>query len=214
VDRRVLLLSLVAVACNPFAKKSDADAQAPASASAAATAPASAAVPAAPQGKSLDATSCNPGTSLDPPDKGKTVQNDQFKYTLLDARTDTTTIAGKEVKALLVKLEVENITTKPNINISYAEVDATKDRAAGDRLNDKGITLKATMLYPRTKTCVDLGGDVGPGKIPPGTKVIGYFIYEMPDAHKGLWLSVRNLSPESVTRGTMLKVMGSFRLTK
>jgi hypothetical protein len=202
-----LLLAAVA-ACNPLAKKNDAaEAGAPA-----ASAPATSSSTPGAQAKSLDATACNPGTSLDPPDKGKTIQSDHFKYTLLDARTDTANVLGKETKVVLVKLQVENVTNKPDLNTSIAEVDVTRDKAGADRVKERDFMLRASMMYPRPKMCVDLGGDVGKGKIPPGTKVIGYYAYELPDTYKSLWFSARNISPEAVGKGDLLKVVGSFRL--
>jgi hypothetical protein len=202
------LLVLLLAACNPLAKKNDA-AEAGAPATSAGTS-ASASAPAA--GKPLDATACNPGTSLEPPDKGRTITSDHFKYTLLDARTDTANALGKEVKVLLVKLQVENVTQKPDLNLSIAEVDVTKNRAAVDRTKDRDVQVKTTFFYPREKMCVNLAADVDKGKIPPGAKVIGYYAYELPDAYTSLWFSARNISPESVNRGNMLKVVGSLRL--
>lgn len=205
----VLLIALVGLlACNPLAKKTDLT-----EAGASAT-PASAAPAANANAKTLDATTCNPGTSLDPPDKGKTVTTDHFRYTLLDARTDTAkTLSGTDQKVVLVKLQVENVTQKPDLNLSIAEVDLTKNRAAvDDRSKNRDVVAKTTFFYPREKMCVNLGADVDKGKIPPGTKVIGYYAYELPEPYTSLWFAMRNISPEGVTRGNLLNVTGSFRL--
>lgn len=166
-------------------------------------------------GGKLDATACNPGTSIDPMDKGKTIQSDHFKYTLLDVRIDTVDNAfAPAKKVFLVKLQVENATSKSNLSLSVTDVDLTRDKPSADRIRDKDLHYKTDFFYPRPKMCVDLGADVKPGTIPPGTKVVGYYAFQAPDtpAYKTLWFDARNVSPESVQKGTLLKVAGALRI--
>ena len=208
----VVAAALAGGACNPLAKmRESGDAGTPTSASGAAST--SAETP--PRGKTLDATECNPGTSLDPVDKGKSVTTDHFKYTLLDVREDTVDPPGGLLppkKVFLVKLQVENVTQKADLNTSISEVGLSRDKADADRVKEKDLVYRTDFFYPRTKTCVDLGADVGKGKIPPGTKVVGYYVYDGATPYKSLWFSMRNISPESVGKGRLLEIVGSFRI--
>lgn len=207
--RRLIVLAAAVAACNPLAKK-EAD---PVEAGAPPASAAPAASPLSPR-KALDATSCNPGTSLDPVDKGKSIESDHFRYTLLDVRSDSVAVPGGATrKVFLVKLEVENITSKPDLNTSVSEVDLSRDKAGADRVKDRGLVYKTEFFYPRAKMCVDLGSDVGKGKIPPGAKVVGYYAFDAGDApYDSLWFSARNVAPESVKTGGFLKVAGSLRV--
>jgi hypothetical protein len=164
--------------------------------------------------KTLDATACNPGTSLNPPDKGKSFRSDQFKYTLLDARTDAVTNPASPYKnVILVKLEVENIAPKADLNLSIAEVDLSRDKAGPDRVRERPLLIKSDLFYDRAKLCVDLGADVVTGSFPSGKKVVGYYAYAAPEpAAKSLWFDARNMAAEAVTRGNLLTVAGSFRI--
>lgn len=202
--------------CGVFGKKPAPDAGA-----ATATDGASAPLPSAqpgherePKAGRLDATGCNPGTSLEPVDKGKTVQSDHFRYTLLDVRTDIVDNAFAKVKKVfLVKLQIENITQKPQLNTSMTDVDLTRDKAGADRVKEKPLHYKIDFFYPRPKMCVDLAGDVKPGMLPPGGKAIGYYAYgDTGEPMQSLWFSVRNVSPEAADRGNFLKVAGSLRI--
>lgn len=165
--------------------------------------------------KALDATACDPGKSLDPVDKGKTIETDHFRFTLLDVRADTIDNAFAPVKQVyLVKLAVENLTNKPNLNLSITDVDLTRDKPGADRLKDKNLHYKIDFFYPRPKMCVDLAADVKPGMIPPGTRVVGYFAFQAPEtpAYKSLWFDARHVSTEAVHKGTLLKVAGVLRV--
>lgn len=213
----VVMASLPLVGCGLIGKKdnaADAGAAAAAPASAASTAAGSTTPASAGKGKPLDATDCNPGTSLNPVDKGKTIQSDHFKYTLLDVRTDTVDNAFAKVKSvILVKLQIENITNKPQLNTSVADVDLTRDKPGADRVKEKNLHYQVDFFYSRTKMCVDLGADVKPGTLPPGGKAIGYYVYgDSGAARQSLWFDARNVSPEAVSKGTLLKVVGSFRI--
>lgn len=208
----VLLALLVSVsACDKLGKKTDEGADA------AAAAPSSApAASAEPKGKSLDATDCNPGKSLDPLDKGKTIESDYFRYTLLDVREDDFDFLGKPQKVLLVKLAVENIGDKQDANLSVAEVALSRNKATPDPVKEKDLVYKTDFYYPRPKMCVDLAGDVKPGKIPPGTKVVGYYAYDAEGKpYESLWFSARNISADSVNKKgkeALFAVAGSFRI--
>lgn len=211
----VLALAVSPLGCGLLDKKNAPATDAGAVGVASVTPLPSAAAPAATaKGKPLDATDCNPGTSLNPVDKGKTIQSDHFKYTLLDVRTDAVDNAFAKAKtAVLVKLQIENITNKPQLNTSVAEVDLARDKAGSDRIKDKNLHYQVDFFYPRPKMCVDLGADVKPGSLLPGAKVIGYYVFGDPGTpRQSLWFDVRNVSPEAVTKGSLLKVAGSFRI--
>jgi hypothetical protein len=198
-----------------FLKKKDSGADASASTETGASARATTVTaPMNPPKRSLDATACNPGTSLNPPDKGKSFQSDQFKYTLLDVRTDAVTNPAAPYKTVvLVKLQVENITSKPDLNLSVAEVDCSRDKAGPDRVKERELLLKNDLFYDRPKMCVDLGGAVTQGTFPAGAKVVGYYAYAAPDPlPKSLYFDARNMAAEAVSRGNLLKVAGSFSL--
>lgn len=165
--------------------------------------------------KALDATLCNPGTSLEPVDRGKTIQSDHFKYTLLDVRTDVVDNAFAPVKKVfLVKLQVENVTSKMNLAPSVADVDLTREKAGAERIRESNLHYKTDFFYPRSRMCVDLGADVKPGSLPPGTKAIGYYAYQAPEkrAFTSLWFDARNVSSEAVHKGNLLRVAGTLRI--
>ena len=121
---------------------------------------------------------------------------------------------AKVKKVYLVKLQVENITQKPQLNTSITDIDFTRDKAGADRVKEKALLYKTDFFYPRPKICVDLGGDIKPGMIPPGAKVVGYYVYGDPGTPEpqSLWVSARNVSPESGNKGSFLKVTGSLRV--
>jgi putative endonuclease len=175
----------------------------------------SAGEPTAHKAKGLDATDCNPGTSLEPIDRGKTIQSDHFKYTLLDVRTDAIDNAFAPVKkVILVKLQVENVTNDSQLNLSIADIDLTRDKAGADRVKEKDLHYKPDFFYSRPKMCIDLAADVKKGMFPAGAKAIGYYAFSAPDtpAMQSLWFDARYLSPDSVKKGSFLKVAGTLRI--
>lgn len=165
--------------------------------------------------KTLDARSCNPGVSLDPADKGKSIQSDTFRYTLLDLRSDVgdaTSVSGKKV--YLLKLQIENASSRPEVTPSITEVSLSRDKADPDRSKERDLFYRNDFLYPRTKICVDLASDVKPGMLTPGEKAIGYYVFQAPESPpaKSLWFSVRNVGPDKAQDASFLKVAASFRL--
>jgi hypothetical protein len=162
--------------------------------------------------ETLDATDFNPGTSLNPTDKGKTIQSDQIRYTLLDVREDSYESQLGSGKVYLVKLEAENISTDEDLNMSVAEVDLVKDDPKADRVNQRDLHYSFDILYPREKMGVDLGGDISSGKFKPGKKVVGYYAYTNDKPLTTLFFSVRNYNPEAVSSPTFLQVVDSFRI--
>jgi hypothetical protein len=184
---------------------------APSSTSAATVA--SAAATNAPAPKKLDATGCDPGTSLEPSAKGKSVSTDELKFTLLDARVDTIdNPLEKGKKVLLVKLEVENISQRDDVSLSMADVEVSRDKAAPAR-NESKLFLANDFFYTRSKICVDLSADVKKGTFPRGAKVIGYFVRTLGDEpYKSLWIGFKYLSPESATTGKAFTVAGTLQI--
>lgn len=162
--------------------------------------------------ETLDATDKNPGASLNPADKGRTVQSDLVRYTLLDVREDT---VGQEYgggKVYLVKLMAENISAVEDLSLSVAEVDLVKDKPTADRVSEDNLHYTPDVFYPREKMGVDLASDVSTGKFTPGTKVVGYYSYTNDKPLTSLYFSVRNFDPDAVGEDTFLKVIGSFRI--
>ncbi len=211
---------LALVACNktegiaPMGSSNGATSAVPSSTSAASsTAAATAAASAAPTAKKLDATGCDPGTSLEPIAKGKSVSTDEVKFTLLDARVDTIdNPLEKGKKVLLVKLEVENVSQRDDLNLSMADIEVSRDKAAPAK-NESKLFLENDFFYTRTKICVDLAADVKKGTFPRGAKVIGYFVRTLGDEpYKSLWIGFKNLSPASAATGKAFTVAGTLQI--
>lgn len=168
----------------------------------------------------LDASDCNPGVSINPVDKGKTIQSTNFKYTLLDVRTDDLALdpallsSMQYKKVLLVKLQVENISQKDDLNLSGAEVDLTRVKApSDDRIGEDSYVTD--YMYPKSKVCVNLGADVAKGTFAKGSKVVGYYVYALPEDKpytSGLYFGARYYAAEDVATGKSLKIAGTFKL--
>lgn len=158
------------------------------------------------------AASLNPGTSLSPTDKGKTMSSDTFKYTLLDVRDDQSQVfMGTPLHVVLVKLEVENISVV-NKNLSIAEVRLKADDPnAGLGKGD----FTSEFLYSRTNVGIDLGADVAVLK--PGEKVVGYYIYKY-EPYTKLYFNIYSLGTDPVTGeagsvvANILKKAGTFTI--
>lgn len=168
----------------------------------------------------LDAMDCNPGTSIDPIDKGKTISSTNHRYTLLDVRVDDVnvdpSIAGMMdyKKVLLVKLQVENISQNPEENLSVADVDLLNTPPIDERAKQPKGYLPDVM-YSKSKYCVSLAGDIDKGLFPTGKKVVGYYVYGLPENRpydQGLYFAARYMAPEDVNTGKLLKVAGSFKI--
>ncbi len=142
------------------------------------------------------AADLSPGQSLNPPDKGRTFSSDFFKYTLLDAREDQTVI--------LIKLEVENITSQQR-GLSIAEV-----RMKDDPNVRAGTAFGPDVLYPRSNVGIDLGTL---RSLKPGEKITGYYIFKYQPYTK-LYLHVlslgSNLSGEITSIDQILSTAGTF----
>ena len=117
-------------------------------------------------------------------------------------------------KVFLVKLQVENVTSKPNLHTSVTDVDLTREKAGADRIREKNLHFKTDFFYPRTRMCVDLGADVKPGSLAPGAKAVGYYAFQAPEtpAFTSLWFDARNVSAESASKGNLLRVAGTLRI--
>lgn len=172
-------------------------------------------------GKSLDASNCNPGTSIDPIDKGKSFSSTDMKYTLLDARVDDLNASPALApyinykKVLLVKLQVENISQNDKLNLSSAEVDLANAPPQDDRTKMQQSKYQIDLVYSRDKACVSLAEDVSVGTFPAGKKVVGYYIFALPDDKpytNGLYFDGRYFSADDVGAGKSFKVAGSFKL--
>ncbi|MFO0674431.1 MAG: hypothetical protein U0235_33280 [Polyangiaceae bacterium] len=168
----------------------------------------------APAPRPLDASRCNPGTSLEPADRGKVIVTDRFRLTLLDVRTDVIDNAFAPVKKVfLVKALVESTTAK-SLALGQDDVDLTRNEPGADRLRKRHLHYKRDLFYPRAKMCVDLAADVKPGLVPPGAGAIGYFAFQAPDApaFESLWLDARSAPPRAPSRRRTSEVMGTLRV--
>lgn len=156
----------------------------------------------------------NPGNSINPVDKGKIVETDQFRYTLLDAREDNLESVYGGGKVYLIKLEVERIGINDSSDpeaftgLSILEVGLTTDPTGKD--STKSFTVD--FYYSRSAVGVALGEEVSELKM--NEKVVGYYIYsaEKPEDQSEIYFIMKNFSADSVSNGTLGKVMGNFRI--
>ncbi len=150
----------------------------------------------------------NPGTSLNPADKGKTLSSDTFKYTLLDAREVESTFMNEPIRVVLVKLEVENISVV-NRGLSIVEISLKADDPESPK-GQGGFT--PDFLYPRSNVGFDLAGDIAVLK--PHEKVIGYYLFTHKPYTK-LYFNIYSLGTDPVTGestvlANFLKKAGTF----
>jgi hypothetical protein len=157
-------------------------------------------------------TALDPGTSIDPVDRGKTIRSDQFEYTLLDVRTDKVDEVYGGYTVYLVKLEVERIAPAegegPQPGTSIIEVDLATV-ASPDRTTDRASLFGMDVAYPRSNLGVSLAENVSTLEV--GETVIGYYAFSgstLTDPSE-IYFAVRNLS---VGGGALLRVANSFKI--
>ncbi|MCC7522347.1 hypothetical protein IT407_00890 [Candidatus Uhrbacteria bacterium] len=136
--------------------------------------------------RSYDATDKNPGTSLNPIDKGREIRSDAFRYKLLDVRQDG--------DIFLVKLEIENLTPL-TLQTSVAEAFLSERND-----NNANTNFATDFLYPRSNIGVDLGGDIS--NFEPGQKVVGYYVKKLKAGRSAdtMYFVIRNLGYNAETQ--------------
>lgn len=144
-----------------------------------------------------------------------------MKYTLLDVRVDDLNASPALApyinykKVLLVKLQVENISKNDKLNLSGAEIDLATAPPQDDRAKMQSSRYQMDLVYSRSNACVSLAEDVSVGTFPAGKKVVGYYIFALPDDRPytgGLYFDARYFSGDDVGTGKSFKVAGSFKL--
>jgi hypothetical protein len=163
------------------------------------------------QPKVLDATDKNPGTSVNPPDAGKTKQSDEFSYTLLDVRQDTVDAAYGGYPVFLVKLRVTRIAGDEKVGLSVAQADLASTKSNAERGVDNELFFRGDIAYSRAKVGVDLAGDVKSLKM--NESVVGYYIYraDIPSNPAAIYFNIRNIGLINPELG-ILSWADSFRV--
>lgn len=165
----------------------------------------------------LDATDRNPGTSINPIDKGKSIETDQLRFTLLDVRQDTNGDTYGNKKVYLVKLQVERFkndskkTADTQTGLSVADVElATKPDY--NRLKDTGKGFDTEFFYDRAKLGITLSRDVK--NLLLGQKVVGYYTFDGTTAADSgnMYFIVHYVSADSVTAGKMGGIAGTLKV--
>lgn len=155
------------------------------------------------------------GKTIDPIDKNKVIDSDQFRYQLLDVREDVDALTNKKVWLLLLTVQriAPNDSTDPNgpqTGLSVAEVDLAKvadyTRTSGDMSN----AMMVNVSYDRMNISPVLSEDVE--ELAVGEQVTGYYVYTVDDSMPSAYFIVRNIGVDSIGSGAFMEAAGYFQI--
>lgn len=169
------------------------------------------------QTQTLDATDKNPGISINPIDKGKSIETDEIKFTLLDVRQDVNGQTYGNKKVYLVKMQVERFKNdskrdpEHQTGVSVADIDLATITDY-DRVRDTGKGFDVEFFYDRAKLGVTLSQDVRSLKV--GQKAVGYFTFDATSATDTgpMYVIIRYNSADSVRAGKMSAIAGTLQV--